>query len=223
MVPLTFVWVVITDISDGFSHHLLVVHVGSGRDLATKQHHASLTHRLCFNTQKKKLYFIFVLITVSFKKLCFSRKLWNFSFIFKSTRRNCLKDHNVRLRRLLFWFQSKVYWETFLLLLLLLFCQYDWKEHSIKTHNVQFRKTLMQRRTNSSPSSKPGAYITHNATQPPTVWLEIQVCCASSLQPLTCSRDVNRLLCVESVEFLFEDACKPDWAQTVRVNIRVPG
>ena len=51
-VPLTFVRAVVADVSDGFSHHPLVVHVGSGRDLTTKQHHARLTHRLCFNTEE---------------------------------------------------------------------------------------------------------------------------------------------------------------------------
>lgn len=47
MVPLTLVGVVIADVSDGFPHHLLVVHIGSGCDLTTEQHHAGLTYSLC--------------------------------------------------------------------------------------------------------------------------------------------------------------------------------
>lgn len=45
---LTFLRVIVTNMLDDFSHHSLVVHVGSRRDLPTEQHHARLTHRLCF-------------------------------------------------------------------------------------------------------------------------------------------------------------------------------
>ena len=44
----TFVRVVVSDVMDGISHHLLVVYAGAGCDLSTEQHHASLAHRLCF-------------------------------------------------------------------------------------------------------------------------------------------------------------------------------
>lgn len=48
---LAFVRVVVADVLDGVSHHLLVVHIGPGRDLSTEQHHAGLTHSFC--TKKK--------------------------------------------------------------------------------------------------------------------------------------------------------------------------
>lgn len=44
---LAFVGVVVADVLDGVPHHLLVVHIGPGRDLSTEQHHAGLTHRFC--------------------------------------------------------------------------------------------------------------------------------------------------------------------------------
>lgn len=44
---LAFVGIVVADVLDGVPHHLLVVHVGPGRDLSTEQHHASLTHSFC--------------------------------------------------------------------------------------------------------------------------------------------------------------------------------
>lgn len=43
----TFVRVVITNVPDGISHHLLVIHIGPRCDLTTEQYHAGLTHRLC--------------------------------------------------------------------------------------------------------------------------------------------------------------------------------
>lgn len=57
-VALAFVGVVVADVLDGVSHHLLVVHVGPGRDLSTEQHHAGLTHRFC---SKKYTYITIIL------------------------------------------------------------------------------------------------------------------------------------------------------------------
>lgn len=62
----TFVWAVIANTSNGVSNHLLIVHSGSGRDLTTQQHQASLTHCLWFNKHSKL-------------KGCFPHQLWNWN------------------------------------------------------------------------------------------------------------------------------------------------
>lgn len=53
-VSLAFVGVVVADVLDGVPHNLLVVHIGSGCDLSTEQHHAGLTNRFCLRERKKK-------------------------------------------------------------------------------------------------------------------------------------------------------------------------